>query len=1104
MATYGDRLAAQQEVLRNLPVKVGDDIPNENITYGELFGDESLMYALAQDSVDPVLAAGLREKLGEEEYNFRIEEFQKEKALKYKQYLRPPSTLTEQDIFPEYTARLNRYDQAQDRQRRQTMYERGNYPESFLTPEDPIKPIGYDRAIKLRDFGYDPREELNIEGIKKFRAATAAMGFYTPSPEDMNYQKNYLGTDIINRMENPEVRGPFAEKLPGEFQWAIPGDKDSGMVYVENGKAVLFDSPMFTAGDAGEFALQEGPLIAADLLLGLKGVGKFSDEILTGVSKGKGKLRKFGDNFAFNLLLSGGTAATRFTQLLLGSSAGVHNRDITAMAKEAGLIGMIALGGNTMISAFMEGIPAVYRSLAGRRLAMDQIEALQNAFDQANASRTAGGVRIKTESGEFEGVTLKDIDKTIAELGEEIGENLGRYKPNLSQATKDSYIADLEQEVIKKASDPKYAKIYDEMMKGNKETSQKLFKAIFQDLNNETTGNTVAKEIVDVFKASSKSFEDEGLTIMATLRSDLDNLMGIAKGKNVLDEITDPAASSRLIERFTKRINLIARDSKDKLTKEVDNIFVDPQLKNLKLTGRGFRKEFDELENATLAGTEINIGQAQNNKMFNKIFPEELYNRFKSTKDKTFSLSELNKIRTELNNFASKNLNPGQDVGDQKLFESIRTLQESIEDTMFNQIHKALPKKQADIYVDLINAQKFGIELANQQSIKNLMQTQPEGVTGYLLALQPAGASGNTRVKGFMEFLKATNSYDEINIIRNDLVDYVKRNYLDETMGDPITLARGYQKFLKEKLPTLKLIFPEEQFNKIVATRKSFNEKIIKPLEQLNKENDILASQFGDSNPFNIVTRVLSTGEGEKAGGNIVAKLNSLERLLDGADAQTRKIIEKNLSDATKKYILQRSSVDGVFNVKRLNDFMNQGFAPAELVGQNLSFEGVLGRLIQDDKKFFSNLNVLRDVGMRTQQNIGSDSVLRRQMSQELFDPGTEYLRRFFIPPLTKFGRRATALENLVENRNANFLGEVLQNEELFNAYVQALTGQKRFSQFFKILNTYDTIHSADIGATANYYNEADKKQKIYERETMSPDAEEDIRIVKRLLGRMN
>ena len=69
------------------------------------------------------------------------------------------------------------------------------------------------------------------------------------------------------------------------------------------------------------------------------------------------------------------------------------------------------------------------------------------------------------------------------------------------------------------------------------------------------------------------------------------------------------------------------------------------------------------------------------------------------------------------------------------------------------------------------------------------MQTQPEGVTGYLLALQPAGASGNTRVKGFMEFLKATNSYDEINIIRNDLVDYVKKKLSGRNYGRPNNLS---------------------------------------------------------------------------------------------------------------------------------------------------------------------------------------------------------------------------------------------------------------------------------------------------------------------------
>ena len=38
-----------------------------------------------------------------------------------------------------------------------------------------------------------------------------------------------------------------------------------------------------------------------------------------------------------------------------------------------------------------------------------------------------------------------------------------------------------------------------------------------------------------------------------------------------------------------------------------------------------------------------------------------------------------------------------------------------------------------------------------------------------------------------------------------------------------------------------------------------------------------------------------------------IATLPKKEKL-DGADAQTKKIIEKNLSDATKKYILQRKN----------------------------------------------------------------------------------------------------------------------------------------------------------------------------------------------------
>ena len=1104
MTTYGEALAQEIETLKGLPVKIGDDIPNPSITYGDLFGNESLIFALSQDNVRPVFAQGLRNELGEEEYNKKIAEFQKEKEQKYKMYLTPPSSLTEEEIFPEYTSRRKTYDQNQDRRSRMTRYERGNLPESFLTPEAPMKPIGYDRALKLRDFGYDPRKELDIEGITEFRLMGNAFGFYNETPDDLNYRKNYLGTDITNRQENPDVRGKFAERLPGYFQYAIPGDPNSGIAYVENGKRVLLDSPLFTALDAVEFGVQEGPLIAADMFLGLKGFGKFQDEFLKKIPEGKKGLRKFADNMAFNVMLSGGTATTRFGQLLLGNSFGVHNRDITAMAKEAGLIGLIALGGNTAISAFMDGIPAVYRTITGRDLAAKQVKALEDAFKQANASRTAGARRIRTESGDFEEVTLKDIDETILNLSEEIGENIGKFKPNLSQATKDTYIADLEAEVLKLATDPKYAQVYDEMMRGNKKLTQDLFKAIFKDLNNETTGDTVAKQITRVFEGQSKEFEDEGVSIIARLSSDLDTIKGLAKGKNVLDQVTDPSASSRLVERFTKRINLIARNSKDKLTKSVSEVFSDPQLKNIQLTGKGFRKEFDQLEQLTLPSGKLNIGQTDMNKQFNKLFPEAIYNRLKSTRDKTFSLEELNQIRVDLNSFASTNLNPGTDIADQKLFEGIRNLQESIEDTIFNQIQRSLPKKQADKYIELINAQKFGIELANQQTLKNLLQTQPEGVSGFLLSTQPKGAAGNTQAKNFMDFLKATNSYDEIDLIRNDVAEYISRNYLDTDMADPLTLAKGYQKFLKEKLPTLEILFPEELFGKLSATKKGFNKNVIKRLENLDKEKSVLASQFGDSNPFNIVTRILATGEADKAGGTIISRLDSLERLLKGADPDVKKIIEKDISDATKKYILQRASKDGIFDVNLLNNFMNQGFAPAELVGQNLSFEGVLGRLIQNEKDFFNNLNVLRDVGMRVQQNIGSKSVLRKQMSQELFDPGTEYLRRFFIPPLTQFGRRTTALETIITDRNVRFMGDVLTDERLFKAYIDAIRDTKKLSVLVKILNTERYAHYQDIGSTAKFYDTDEKEQRPSKKQTLTSEMRDEFINLQNRIGAFN
>ena len=1111
MATYGEKLAAGIEKLKTMPVNIDGNIINPNVTYDSLFGEESLMYALSQDSVDPELAYALRTKLGEEEYNKAIAEFQIEKERKYKQFVRPPLALTMEELYPEYTIRKNRYDSGRSKPRSMTAYERGNLPESVLKTRAPFKPFGYDKAERLISFGYDPRKELDFDGIVPFRSATAALGFFEPTPTDLNYQKQYLGTDLDSRREDPNVKGRFAELLPGNFQYAIPDDPDSGIVYVEEGKEpVFFDSPMFNKSDMADFALQEAPLIAADVFLGTKGLGKFKDDILKEMADDVKypRLKSVGDNLAFNVLLGGGVAATRFVQLTSGIGFGVHNRGLDEIAKEAGLVGLIAAGGNTMIAAFMEGIPSVYRGITGKAAPTTELEKLQQAFDAANASKTAGAKRAITDSGELEEISLRDIDVTIESLAEELGEDLskfGKFNPTLPQASKDALAADLEAAILKRASDPRFAQVFNEMMKGNKELTQKVFKAIFRDLDTDVTGETISRELVNLYGRKSEEFEDEGLNIIAKLSSELDSFKTQLSDKNILDPVMDDAASSRLIERTTSRINQIARNSQEQLTRDVQEIFTDPKLANIKLTGKGFRKELDEFERLTQPGKEIDLLESEVRKTFNQLFPENLLKRLKSTREGDFSLTELNKLRTQLNSFASKNLQPEKSLADQKSFQALRDLQNSIEDTIMNQLSRRLPKKDAERYMELFNAQKLGSELANQQVIKNLLQTQPEGVSGYLLATQSRGAGSNSTARDFMSFLKNTNSYDEIDVIRNDIVEYIQRNYFDTDMADPKTLAKNYQKFLKDKLPTLKEIFPEEQFGKLVSTKQNFNKNVIDRLDILNKENAILESTFGSSNPFNIVSRILATGTDDRLAGEVIPRIAMLKRILKEADPKTKKILEKQISDATKKYISMKSSVEGVFDVRLLNALINDGFAPEELVGRNLSFKGVYGELIKDDQ-FFQRLDVLRDVGNRIALDLRSEGVEGsvRNIANDPFDPGTEYLRRFLIPPLTAFGRKATALETLVESRSANFMGLIFQDQQLFNTYIKAVQSGKEAANFVKMLNSYDTIYSRDLASTLEFYNREDKRQEAFKTQTMTNEALDRVMQRAQRLGRFN
>ena len=1069
---------------------------NPNVLFGDIYNTDQLKAAAIAKSVP--LQSYLSILEGPDKVKQKIDEYNQAVPSLLSFYNRPPSALTEADIFPEYTARVQRYDAEEDRRTRETAYLRGNLPESFLDPEPPMKPMGYDKAIEIAARGFDPRKELDVEGINSFRRRMAARGPYNLTPEDLNYAKQYLGTDYASRIENPETRGAYAERLPGKFAYLNPANPDLGIVYVEEGKEpVLYDSPLFTLMDAGEVFVQEAPVIGAEVLIGGKGL-KYFDEFLKDAPTGKGLAGKAFEGTAGNILLSGGAATTRFLQLLSGSLTGVHNRDITDMLEESGYVAMLAFAGNTAISAFTSGFPKLYRGITGRDLSATDIKKIEEAIETKQAS--AQGKTVRTREGE-EPISLLDIDQALEKLSAEIGKEL-KFNPTLAQATKDSYIADLESILMANINNPEYGTLYKEMLDGNEQLIQDLFDGIFKDLANDTTGNTVAKSLTNLFGRKSENLQDQGLVIMSTIKENIDNMKSASQGKNLLDEVVDIEASSKLIPRYTTRLNEISRNYKEQLANDVKTAFDLPELADLKFTGRGFRNQITAFEDAGKQTTGLNVGRKEIDKNFNELFEPQILERLKRYKNGDLTIRELNDIRTQINRFAST-LEPGKSVGQQKVFQLSRDLQESIENTMFSTIRKNLPKDQANYVIETLNVQKYGTELANNRAITDLLRTNPEEVVGYLFA-GGKGKTVNTRANSLIDFLQTTNSNSEIRRIRNDTIEFIKRNFFDDPDLSPVELSRNYRTFLDENEATLRAIFPEDEFRGILRTRQDFAKNITEPLERLDRKNRLLTAKFGEDSPFNIVTEILGTGETKKASGELIDDLDFIDDLLESATGAEKEILQKQISDATKKYILLRSSVDGKFDVNRLNQFMNEGFAPAQLVGDDLSFKGVIGRLIDNPDDFFTNLEVMRDVGMRLTQDLTSAAPLRAQTREAISDPGTEYLRRFFIPPLTQFGRRTTALENLVTDRNINFLSRVLTDDQLFKAYADGIKGTKKAGNIAKILADYGIVHYEDIGGTAKFYDTVEKRQTPTARETLTPEMLDDIARLQRTIGAFN
>lgn len=1091
--TLDELLARGVDSVRQTPL---DNNPNR--TYGDVLNPDELKVA-ALKSI-PYIRDRFIQSEGADVINKQINDFNEIAVPKITRYDRVPFQYEDTEYFSGYAKQLEDYYKNIDeiKERRRIMYVRGNYPESVLDPRPPFKPFGYDKAKKISELGWDPFNELDFPGIRNFRNQIAVGAPPRVIYSDLNYAKENL------------ANGMFAESLPGEFIPADPSDPSLGSIYIEEGKEPqIFDSPTVRPLDIVEFFEQEGPTIGTEIVFGLKGLKHF-DAFLRKSEieflKNNPMTRKFFDSVSGNVFLAGGAAGARLTQRLIGAANGAHNRSMEDMLEETGWTFILAYGGNQTIDVFLNGLPKLYRAIAGKDLGAEQIKAIRAAIERKRESKgqleqvdsdgnviqpARKGKPTTTVSGRQEEITLYDIDEAVAQLSKEIGENLS-YQPTLAAASKDSVIADIEAMLLQGANNPAYQKFYDEAMKGNEEVIQKFFGNLFDNLDPSVTGQTISRELLNLMGRRKQDFINNSEQSIQNLILQVDNIKAAGKETPIFEKVLDNKAASDLYPKLTARINEISRTYKTEVNAVVDDALLNSGIADLVFTSRPIRKQILNFKNAA-EGTTGNLaspGKGQIRKLYKETFDEKAIERLTKYSEGDLTLPEINQLRIDINSIRT-GIDPSKSAGDLRAFNLTSDLQTAIENQMYKTIRSNLPKKEAQDLIDLFNAQRLAYETANKQVIKDMAKQQPEGVINFLLS---TGSKNkpliNTKANEFMTFLKETGSVEEIRAIQNGLINHIKRNFLDTSVGAPNVLAKNYKQFIEQNQATLEAVFGKELFEKgFPKTGKAFNETVIEPLEKLNRKYNLLEQKYGDANPFNVVSRILDSSPQAKMSGELIDDLDFLDDLLSMATPAEREILEAQIKDASKKYLFTRMQTDGLFDPRKLNQLFNEGFAPAGYVGDDLSFKGVYRRLLGDETdSFFKNLEIIRDMATREYTDLTTGSAARAAAKEDVVDTGTEYARRFFIPPLTQFGRRMTALDNLIGQRNLRFMGKVLSDEKLFNEYVAMLEGRKTLNNFIRTLNSYETTYLNDVANTLEYYDTEEKRVKSSDEVSKVPD----------------
>jgi len=1106
-ALFDEQLAQQMGVLRNATL-AGKDSPNynPNITYGSILSDMELKQIA---KLSPKLSPLLNETRSPEKIQEIKDQVAQITERRINLYNRAPIDFDVTERFPEYTRELETYNALinQDSPMRERI---SQFEEGAGMPPDvsaPLRPIGLENAEKIAARGFEPDNELKFENFKEGAKFRTKVGF---APRHMTKEDwDYLGKQ---------------HGLKGTYIYVDPNDPSLGVAFKAEGEEdyKLVNTPYLTAEDTYKFLVNEVPAIAADIGLLVYGGKKFG--------AGTGLYGNLPTRALSVLGLSGlsatGAAGGDFVRLTMGSAMGAHDRAFMDIFKESGLMGALAFAGTGVISTATHIIPAVWQSIKGTKVPAEFFSTIREMLKRAQASEQGeaivrGGIGTET--------TMKEINTAIDDLTNRFKADLSGYNPTLASRTGDIDAADLEALFLKYADDLELRALYDKIKLGNQEAITRFVEVLGEKIGPtvgaDITAAQVGAGIRGTLNEKIARLNDESYSMIANVRNNLLKAEDIAlPGQTLLKKVPDEKASTPLFERTQKRLKELKDNYITGFRQEFENTLKQPKYADL-TTGAGFTRaptnkwiKVRKGESASLF-KELEADEAAD--MLYGATNKETLNRLRGMNSKSkqfangeeiaFTLQELNATREALNSFASQTDNlvaRGH----------ARQLERGLEKQMFKLVEEGAARESglklgsADLkrwmkdnqWGDDIAASwkshANAIEEGNSEAILSIVQgNRPEKVADYLLNTSVPNSRVNTPVTSLMKVLKKEGS-DEVLDIQKGMAQYIRQTVLVDDGRTAFNIAKDYRKFMQENRGTLEAIFSKDGFkSSFQYSPKQFQREII---DKIAERDEIIAkiqsrwglTDVGTGNKVtNIVETLLAAGRTPKASGEALESMKEIMKLV-----KNDPVLKSQISSVTKNYIQKnilqpKQGTGGLFEIdgSALENLIYRDFGPSEIVGEQLTFESFMTPLLGGDKaarEYIKNLKILNDM---VQREIGPPITagVRQQLGMGEYGigspiEGARMAQRLLIAPLTKLGRRITAVSNRVNDNSRRFVGEMLLDPVLLNKAMAWAEGKTNTQQFIRFLTSYGTVASWDLANEIQFYDVDEKVQKTPKKKT--------------------